>query len=50
MPDAGPDFGCAPAEFNGGPGHAHLLVNLPPTAAISRPVNSFNGASSRRLR
>ncbi len=30
--------------------HVHVLVNLPPTAAISRLVNSLEGVSSRRLR
>ena len=28
----------------------HLLVNFPPTVAISRLVNSLKGVSSRRLR
>jgi len=44
------DFGARLAEFNGEPEHAHLPVNFPPTAAISRLVNSFKGVSSRRLR
>ncbi len=44
------DFGCELAEFNGEPEHVHLLVNFPPTVAISRLVNSLNGVSSRRLR
>lgn len=43
-------FGCKLAEFNGEPEHVHLLVNFPPTAAISRLVNSLKGVSSRRLR
>jgi putative transposase len=50
MPDVGADFGCALAEFNGEPEHVHLLVNFPPTVAISRPASSLNGVSSRRLR
>jgi len=44
------DFGCDLAEFNGQAAHVHLLVNFPPTVAISRLVNSLKGASSRRLR
>jgi putative transposase len=28
----------------------HLLVNVPPTVALSRLVNSLKGVSSRRLR
>jgi putative transposase len=43
-------FGCELAGFNGEPGHVHLLVNFPPTVAISRLVNSLKGVSSRRLR
>ena len=38
------------AEFSGEAEHVHLLVNLPPTVAISRLVNSLKGVSSRRLR
>jgi putative transposase len=30
--------------------HAHLLVHLPPTVALSRMGDSLNGVSSRRLR
>jgi putative transposase len=44
------DFGCELAEFNKAPGHVHLLVNLPPTIAISRLANSLKSVSSRRLR
>ena len=44
------DFGCDLAEFNGEANHVHLLVNFPPTVAISRLVNSLKGVSSRRLR
>ena len=44
------DFGCELAEFNGEANHVHLLVNFPPTVAISRLVNSLKGVSSRRLR
>jgi putative transposase len=44
------DFGAELREFNGEPEHVHLLVNIPPTIAISRLVNSFKGVSSRRLR
>jgi putative transposase len=44
------DFGCELVEFNGETEHVHLLVNLPPTVALSRLVNSPKGHSSRRLR
>ena len=44
------DFGCELAEFNGEAHHVHLLVNFPPTVAISRPANSLKGVSPRRLR
>ncbi|WP_428961196.1 IS200/IS605 family transposase [Micromonospora fluostatini] len=37
-------------EFNGEADHVHLLVDLPPTVAVSRLVNSLKGVSSRRLR
>ncbi len=49
MRDVCADFGCELAEFNGTPA-VHLLVNFPPTVAISRLVNSLKGVSSRRLR
>jgi putative transposase len=38
------------AEFNGEAEHMHLLVNFPPTVAISRLVNSLKDVSSSRLR
>jgi putative transposase len=44
------DFGAQLREFNGEADHVHLLVNFPPTIAISRLVNSLKGVSSRRLR
>jgi putative transposase len=50
MRDVRADFGAGLAEFNGEPEHVHLLVNFPPTVAISRLVNSLKGVSSRRLR
>ena len=50
MRDVCEDFGCELAEFNGESDHVHLLVNFPPTVAISRLVNSLKGVSSRRLR
>jgi len=50
MRDACADSGTRLTEFNGEPGHAHLLVNLPPKVALSRLVNSLNGVPSRRLR
>jgi putative transposase len=50
MRDMCADFGCELAELNGEPRHVHLLVNFPPTVAISRLVNSLKGVLSRRLR
>jgi REP-associated tyrosine transposase len=50
MRDVCADFGAELAEFNGEAEHVHLLVNFPPTVAISRLVNSHKGVSSRRLR
>ena len=50
MRAVGEDFGCEPVEFNGETEHVHLLVNFPPTVALSRLVNSLKGVSSRRLR
>ncbi len=50
MRDVCAGFGTDLAEFNGEEDHVHLLVNFPPTVAISRLVNSLKGVSSRRLR
>jgi putative transposase len=50
MRDVCADFGAELAEFNAQAGHVHLLVNFPPTMAVSRLVNSLKGVSSRRLR
>lgn len=50
MRDVCGDFGAELREFNGEDEHVHLLVNFPPTIAISRLVNSLKGVSSRRLR
>jgi REP-associated tyrosine transposase len=50
MRDVCSDFGAELAEFNGEADHVHLLVNFPPTVAVSRLVNSLKGVSSRRLR
>ncbi len=44
------NFGAQLREFNGEADHVHLLVNFPPTIAVSRLVNSLKGVSSRRLR
>ena len=44
------DVGCELVEFNGETAHVHLLLNSPPTVALSRLGNSLKGASSRRLR
>jgi putative transposase len=50
MRDVGADFGGELREFNCQAEHVHLPVNFPPTIAISWPVNSLKGMSSRRLR
>ncbi len=44
------DFEVELVEFNGAHDHVHLLVNFPPTVALSKLVNSLKGVSSRRLR
>ena len=38
------------SEFNGETDHVHLLVELPPTAELSRFVNNAKTVSSRRIR
>jgi putative transposase len=38
MRDVCADFGAELREFNGEPEHVHLLVNFPPTVAISRLI------------
>jgi REP-associated tyrosine transposase len=43
------DFGCELVECNGEAEHA-TCSSTPPTVALSRPVNSLKGVSSRRLR
>lgn len=50
MRDVCADFGVELREFNGQANHVHLLVNFPPTIALSRLVNSLKGVSSRRMR
>jgi len=50
MRDVRADFGTELVEFNGEAERVHLLVNVPPTVAISRLARSLNGVSSRRLR
>jgi putative transposase len=50
MRDVRADSGAEPRELNGEAGHVHLLVNFPPTMAISRLANSLQGVSSRHLR
>ncbi|WP_405112967.1 IS200/IS605 family transposase [Micromonospora sp. NBC_01405] len=44
------NFSVELVEFNGERDHVHLMVNFPPTVAVSRLVNSLKGVSSRRLR
>ena len=50
MRDGCAHFGAELREFNGEAEPVHLLVNFPPTVAISRLLNSLKGVSSRRLR
>jgi putative transposase len=50
MGAVGEDFGGELVECNGETEHVHLLVNVPPTVARSRLVNSLKGISSRRRR
>lgn len=44
------DFGASLIESNGEDDHVHLLIEYPPTVALSKLVNSLKGVSSRRLR
>jgi putative transposase len=44
------DFEAKIVEMEGEKDHVHLLVNYPPTVAISRLVNSLKGVSSRLIR
>ncbi len=44
------DFGATLVECNREDDHVHLLVEDPPTVAISGLVNSLKGVSNRRLR
>ena len=50
MRDVCRDFGATLTEFNGEHDHVHLLVQYPPTVALSTLVNSLKGVSARRLR
>src|SRR5574341_1427855 len=44
------DFEAVLVDSNGEDDYVHLLVEYPPTVAISHLVNSLKGVSSRRLR
>ncbi|MGF7133217.1 putative transposase [Paraburkholderia sp. EB58] len=44
------DFEAELVEFDGEDDHVHLLVNYPPKLAVSAPVNSLKGVSSRMIR
>jgi putative transposase len=44
------DFGANLRACDGEDDHVHLLVEYPPSVAISKLVNSLQGVSSRRLR
>src|SRR5262245_21206485 len=48
--DVSADCGARLAEFDGEPGHGHLLVNISLAVAISRLASSLTGVPSRRLR
>jgi len=44
------DFTAQLVEMDGEDDHVHLLVEYPPTVALSRLVNSLKGVTSRQLR
>ena len=44
------DFAAKLVELHGEDDHVHLLVEYPPTVALSRLVNSLKGVTSRHLR
>ena len=44
------DFEATLVEFSGSDDHVHLLVTYPPKVAVSSPVNSLKGVSSRLIR
>ncbi len=44
------EFNVVLKEIDGEDDHVHLLVEYPPTVALSRLVNSLKGVSSRKLR
>ncbi len=44
------DVGAELREFNGEDDHVHLLVEYPPTVAVSALVNNLKGVPARRLR
>ena len=44
------DFEVTLRECDGEDDHVHLLVEFPPTAQMSKLMNSLKGVSSRRLR
>ena len=44
------DFTAKLVELNGEDDHVHLLVEYPPTVALSRLVNSLKGVTSRMVR
>ena len=49
-PTSAEDFAARVVEANDEADHVHLLVEYPPTVAISKLVNSLKGVSSRLLR
>ena len=44
------DFEATLQQFDGERDDVHLLITYPPRVAISRPVNSLKGVSSRLIR
>jgi putative transposase len=50
MRDVCAGFETGLTEFDSESGHVHPPVDLPPKIALSKPVNSLKGVSSRRMR
>ena len=44
------DFETEPTEYNGEANHAHLPVNFPPKATLSKLASPRKGLSARRMR
>lgn len=50
LSDIASKMGVELVDFNGEQDHVHILIQYPPSVALSTLVNSLKGASSRRLR